>query len=93
MGTLMADSGRRSSACITTPDQRLRDFVSSALNELAAEREAARAAIEQLQLAPVSDDVGTRLSIAPRLRLPPARPRASSRPPGMWPGLPECRQP
>jgi predicted ATPase len=60
MGTLMADSGRRSSAGIRTPDQRLRVFVSSTLDELAAEREAARAAIEQLQLAPVMFESGAR---------------------------------
>jgi predicted ATPase len=60
MGTLMADSGRGSSAGIRTPDQRLRVFVSSALNELAPEREAARAAIEQLQLAPVMFESGAR---------------------------------
>jgi hypothetical protein len=60
MGTLMADSGRRSSVGIRTPDQRLRVFVSSTLDELAAEREAARAAIEQLQLAPVMFESGAR---------------------------------
>ena len=56
----MADSDRRSSAGIRTPDQRLRVFVSSTLNELAAEREAARAAIGQLQLAPVTFESGAR---------------------------------
>jgi predicted ATPase len=60
IGTLMADSGRRSSADIRTPDQRLRVFVSSTLKELAAERTAARAAIEQLQLAPVMFESGAR---------------------------------
>jgi predicted ATPase len=60
MGTLMAGNGRRSSAGIKTADQRLRVFVSSTLNELAAEREAARAAIEQLQLAPVMFESGAR---------------------------------
>jgi hypothetical protein len=60
MGTLMADSGRRSPAGSRTPDQRLRVFVSSTLDELAAEREAARAAIEQLQLAPVMFESGAR---------------------------------
>jgi hypothetical protein len=60
MGTLMADSGRWSSAGIRAPDQRLRVFVSSTLDELAAEREAARAAIEQLQLAPVMFESGAR---------------------------------
>ncbi len=38
---------------IRTPDQRLRVFVSSTLQELADERVAARAAIEQLHLVPV----------------------------------------
>jgi predicted ATPase len=56
----MADSGRRSSGGIRTPDQRLRVFVSSTLDELAAEREAARAAIEQLRLAPVMFESGAR---------------------------------
>jgi predicted ATPase len=45
---------------IRTPDQRLRVFVSSALEELAAERGAARAAIEQLRLAPVMFESGAR---------------------------------
>src|SRR5580692_5619717 len=40
-------------SAIRTPDQRLRVFVSSTLEELAGERVAARAAIEQLRLAPV----------------------------------------
>ena len=41
------------STAIRTPDQRLRVFVSSTLRELAAERSAARAAIERLMLTPV----------------------------------------
>src|SRR5512135_110251 len=45
---------------IRTPDQRLRVFVSSTLQELAAERQAARAAIEQLRLAPVMFELGAR---------------------------------
>jgi hypothetical protein len=45
---------------IRTPDQRLRVFVSSTLEELAAERRAARAAIEQLRLAPVMFESGAR---------------------------------
>src|SRR5215472_9499398 len=45
---------------IRTPDQRLRVFVSSTLEELAAERGAARAAIEQLRLAPVMFEAGAR---------------------------------
>ena len=48
----MPDTGTQRSA-IRTPDQRLRVFVSSTLVELAAERSAARTAIEQLRLAPV----------------------------------------
>src|SRR5215469_11581381 len=47
-------------SAIRTPDQRLRVFVSSTLEELAAERRAARAAIEQLQLAPVMFESGAR---------------------------------
>ena len=45
---------------IRTPDQRLRVFVSSTLQELAAERQAARAAIERLRLAPVMFELGAR---------------------------------
>jgi predicted ATPase len=45
---------------IRTPDQRLRVFVSSTLEELAAERGAARAAIEGLHLAPVMFESGAR---------------------------------
>jgi len=52
--------GPRSTA-IRTPDQRLRVFVSSTLRELAAERSAARTAIEQLRLAPVMFEAGARV--------------------------------
>ena len=45
---------------IRTPDQRLRVFVSSTLKELAAERKAARTAIERLHLAPVMFELGAR---------------------------------
>lgn len=45
---------------IRTPDQRLRVFVSSTLRELATERRAVRAAIEQLSLAPVMFELGAR---------------------------------
>ena len=45
---------------IRTPDQRLRVFVSSTLAELAAERAAAREAIERLQLTPVLFELGAR---------------------------------
>jgi predicted ATPase len=47
-------------SAIRTPDQRLRVFVSSTLEELAAERGAARAAIEQLRLTPVMFESGAR---------------------------------
>ena len=53
----VSDGGR---SVIRTPDQRLRVFVSSTLEELAAERGAARAAIEQLRLAPVMFEAGAR---------------------------------
>ncbi|GAA1858115.1 DUF4062 domain-containing protein [Asanoa iriomotensis] len=56
----MADVGAEWSAGIRTPDQRLRVFVSSTLVESAAERSAARAAIEQLRLAPVMFESGAR---------------------------------
>lgn len=49
-----------SRALIRTPDQRLRVFVSSTLEELAPERAAARAAIEGLRLAPVMFELGAR---------------------------------
>ncbi|MFC0681146.1 DUF4062 domain-containing protein [Lysobacter korlensis] len=45
---------------IRTPDQRLRVFVSSTLQELAAERNAARRAIERLSAAPVMFELGAR---------------------------------
>ena len=45
---------------IRTPDQRIRVFVSSTLRELADERRAVRAAIEELQLAPVMFELGAR---------------------------------
>src|SRR5690348_2016213 len=45
---------------IRTPDQRLRVFVSSTLQELAAEREAAARAIRHLRLAPVMFELGAR---------------------------------
>ncbi|RZS68158.1 putative ATPase [Agromyces ramosus] len=45
---------------IRTPDQRLRVFVSSTLRELGSERRAVRAAIEQLNLAPVMFELGAR---------------------------------
>ncbi|HEU4895249.1 MAG TPA: DUF4062 domain-containing protein, partial [Acidimicrobiia bacterium] len=45
---------------ISTPDQRLRVFVSSTLGELAPEREAAEAAIRTLRLTPVMVELGAR---------------------------------
>ena len=45
---------------IRTPDQRLRVFVSSTLQELAEERTATREAIEHLHLAPVMFELGAR---------------------------------
>lgn len=47
-------------ASIRTPDQRIRVFLSSTLRELEPEREAARAAIESLRLAPVMFELGAR---------------------------------
>src|SRR4030066_123643 len=47
-------------AVIRTPDQRLRAFVSSTLQELADERAAARDPILQLRLAPVLFELGAR---------------------------------
>ena len=43
---------------IRTPDQRLRVFVSSTLQELAAERAASREAIQRLRLTPVMFETG-----------------------------------
>jgi predicted ATPase len=54
----MAD--RRAASVIRTPDQRLRVFVSSTLEELADERAAANDAIRQLHLAPVLFELGAR---------------------------------
>src|SRR5262252_4558863 len=45
---------------IRTPDQRVRVFVSSTLQELAAEREAAKAAIQHMRLTPVLFELGAR---------------------------------
>ncbi len=53
----MSERGKR---VIYTPDQRLRVFVSSTLQELADERKAARDAIERLRLAPVMFELGAR---------------------------------
>ena len=45
---------------IRTPDQRLRVFVSSTLQELAAERHAVRDAVTRLRLVPVMFELGAR---------------------------------
>ena len=45
---------------IRTPDQRVRVFISSTLDELAPERVAAREAITQLHLTPVLFELGAR---------------------------------
>src|SRR5262245_14399755 len=45
---------------INTPDQRLRVFVSSTLQELAAERRAVRDAVTRLRLVPVLFELGAR---------------------------------
>ncbi len=49
-----------SNTSILTPDQRLRVFVSSTLQELAEEREAAKKAIQDIQLIPVMFELGAR---------------------------------
>src|SRR5512139_1559844 len=49
-----------STRMIRTPDQRLRVFVSSTLQEVVDERKAAREAIERLRLAPVMFELGAR---------------------------------
>ena len=47
-------------SAIRTPDQRLRVFVSSTLGELAEERRAVRAAVQQLRLSPIMFELGAR---------------------------------
>lgn len=54
------DGGSAAEPTIRTPDQRLRVFVSSTLQELADERAAAREAIQQLRLVPVLFELGAR---------------------------------
>jgi two-component system response regulator DesR len=54
------DTPRGQAVPIRTPDQRVRVFVSSTLAELAAERDAARAAIARLHLTPVLFEMGAR---------------------------------
>ena len=45
---------------IRTPDQRLRVFVSSTLQELTAERQAVRDAVASVRLVPVMFELGAR---------------------------------
>jgi predicted ATPase/class 3 adenylate cyclase len=54
------ESAAERAAVILTPDQRVRVFISSTLEELAAERAAARRAIARLQLVPVWYESGAR---------------------------------
>src|SRR5579864_4919663 len=51
---------KNSAPAIRTPDQRLRVFVSSTLQELAPERAAVRQAIARLRLSPVMFEIGAR---------------------------------
>jgi predicted ATPase len=56
----MAEVHEARRSVIRTPDQRLRVFVSSTLQELAEERAAARRAVERLRLSPVMFELGAR---------------------------------
>src|SRR5881392_2197393 len=47
-------------SAILTPDQRVRVFVSSTMEELAAERAAVRDAVERLHLSPILFELGAR---------------------------------
>jgi predicted ATPase len=55
-----AAAGRQAADVIRTPDQRLRVFVSSTLQELAPERQAVRDAVTSLRLNPVMFELGAR---------------------------------
>jgi Domain of unknown function (DUF4062) len=55
-----AESSRDRAVVILTPDQRVRVFISSTLEELAEERAAARRAIQRLHLVPVWYESGAR---------------------------------
>jgi hypothetical protein len=59
-GEQVTESATDAPVVIRTPDQRLRVFVSSTLDELAPERAAARQAINQLRLTPVLFELGAR---------------------------------
>lgn len=54
------DARARRTPIIRTPDQRVRVFISSTINELAEERRAAREAITRLRLIPVFFEAGAR---------------------------------
>ena len=54
------DRGLVSEVAIRTPDQRVRVFVSSTLEELAEERRAVSRAISALRLTPVMFELGAR---------------------------------
>jgi Domain of unknown function (DUF4062) len=54
------ESAQDRAAVILTPDQRVRVFISSTLEELAEERAAARRAIRRLHLVPVWYESGAR---------------------------------
>src|SRR5512144_3145521 len=58
-GTDSAAVGERAST-ILTPDQRVRVFVSSTMEELAPERAAVRDAVERLHLSPILFELGAR---------------------------------
>src|SRR5918994_400911 len=59
-GRATAGGGPDTASMIRTPDQRVRIFVSSTLDELAPERVAVRRAIEELHLTPVMFELGAR---------------------------------
>ena len=59
-GNVADKSASQRQTIIRTPDQRLRVFVSSTLQELAAERAAARDSIARLHLSPVMFELGAR---------------------------------
>ena len=54
------EPGQQQPGIILTPDQRVRVFISTTLEELAAERAAARRAIARLHLVPVWYESGAR---------------------------------
>src|SRR4051812_24002557 len=56
----MEEASQRASAAVLTPDQRVRVFVSSTIEELAAERTAVREAVERLHLSPILFELGAR---------------------------------